>query len=832
MEASHSMKPTDPLHLVRVLDLSHCRAGRWAAMLLGEQGADVIRVEFADTAQVQADEARLAAYADRGKRVWRLDHAADVDADAVASIGALVRGADVVLIDPSCDDALMAALAQHRHPQTVVVTFTGHGAGDAPPSDDALHAELGVFTDISMVAPTVGLPPTYTALPMASAYGAVHGAIGAMAGLIRRQRTGHGDAITVSLAGAVMAAMGSVMFRIEPQPTRYDIPPLPKAIQPLPAGVRWLSARSGKLVHRRLRQIGMAMFPPLMQFYRCADGAHIFILALDHRRFPVILLEALGLWDALRADGLQDRDPYAKGAGRQGDNIADAVMLSLRWKRRLGKVLRERFLQEPAAHWEQLLWTRGVPCAMVRSTQQWMREPAVRASGLVMQVNDPQCGPMWQAGTHVSLSGAAASPEPFARAWCDEAPVWRARPDLKLLTALPATQQALPLAGMKVLDLASMVAGPLCARTLAELGAEVIKIDPVLPLHGPRMTVWYAVEMSHGKQSVLLDFKQAAARQALEALARESDVVVHNMVGAAARSLEALVSSSGAVPCRVSAFAGPREGPWQERKGYDPVLQAATGVAIRFGTSEEPELHAIASCVDCLTGYFAAFGALCSLWTRPALPAGAAPPAVNASLAQAAQFIQSEFMALPRELPAASQGPWAVGRSALQRLYRTSDGWIWLAARHDQREALANLVQRQGQAQGLPIDDSHEAQGHCAQALAAALIRRPLDEWVTRFTRAGVSVMPVRSLAYWHQQPELQQLGALPFSLSHMPAHPSGSSVTRVRPSHVQSAYWSLVEGAPFPQPGHDTQAVLASVGLRPDEPGFAHAWSERYLPD
>lgn len=791
-------------------------------MLLAEQGADVIRISCAPSSRPMSRDAPLDAFSDRGKRVWVHDPAAD----ASAALGTLVRHADVVLMDPSCDDTFKRIVAQHLQAHTVVVNFTGHGADDPPPSDDALNAALGVFTDISMVAPTVGLPPTFTALPMASAYGAVHGAIGAMSGLIRRQRTGHGDAITVSLAGSVMAAMGSVMFRIKPQPARYDIPPLPKVIQPLLAGVRWLSARSGPRVHRRLRQIGIAMFPPLMQFYRCADGAHLFILALDHRRFPVILLEALGLWDQLRSEGLHDRDPYTRQGSRKGDNIADAVMLSLRWKRRLGKALRERFLQAPAAHWEQLLWAKGVPCAMVRNTQQWLHEPAVKASGLVMQVNDPQHGPMWQAGTHVCLSCAAASAQPVARVACDAVPTWHAREDQPLPVAQASTANEHPLQGMKVLDLASMVAGPICARTLAELGAEVIKIDPVQPLHGPRMTAWYAVEVSHGKQSVLLDFKQPAAAQVLAALARDSDVLVHNMVGDAAGALEGLVSASEAVICRVSAFAGPQVGPWHERKGYDPVLQAATGVATRFGTPDEPELHAIASCVDCLTGYFAAFGSLCSLWSRATLPKGSVPPTVNASLAQAAQFIQSEFMVQATELPASAQGPWAIGRSALERIYRTADGWIWLSAKPTQCDVLTKLLP------GLPVHDCHDAQGHCAQALARELVRQPMQAWVTPFARMGVAVVPVRSLDHWHRQPELFEPGARPFSLMHMPQHPSGGAVTRVRPSHLASVHWSLVEGDAFPQPGFNTRAVQSSVGTPANLPGFADAWSEHYLPD
>ena len=84
------------------------------------------------------------------------------------------------------------------------------------------------------------------------------------------------------------------------------------------------------------------------------------------------------------------------------------------------------------------------------------------------------------------------------------------------------------LEGVRVLDLSNVLAGPASARTLAEYGAEVIKIDPPDPYFGPRISSWFPLEVSPGKRSAILNLKDEAGRAAFMKLVETADVIVHN----------------------------------------------------------------------------------------------------------------------------------------------------------------------------------------------------------------------------------------------------------------------------------------------------------------
>lgn len=802
-----------PLNRLRVLDLSTIQAGRWAAMLLAEQGAELIRI----TVGVDGLSEAAAAYADRGKRVFRFDPEADS-----SSILALARKADVVLIDhgsPAMSDIAASDMAS----STIVIRFTGYCEADASPGDDRLHAQLGVFTDVSITNPVLGLPPVYTPLPMASAYGAVHGAIAAVTAVLYRQATGRGDMISVPLASSLMAAMGSIFFRPDRQPWRYDVPPLPKPVRKLLPLVQAIARHGTAPTHRKLRGIGRSLLPPLMRFYRCRDGRSLYIFAMDHQRLPLRLLEVLDLWKPLQTAGLQVLDPYAEGVCR--DNLCDGAMLSPKWKKRLRQALEARFAEAPAAHWEALLTDAGVPCAVARSLNEWLEQPWLREAGLIVEVADPAIGMTRQTGSASIVVGEVQTSQPRARQLLSGLPEWSPR---SLSLDVPADRtQARPLEGLRVLDLASMVAGPLCARTLSELGATVIKIDPVAPAHGPRMTAWYGMEMSAGKRSVLLDISTADGAALLQRLAGDADVVVHNSTGAAGERLAGLIREAGAIECAISAFGGHYKGPWQSRKGYDPVLQAAAGVASRFGTPEAPELHAIASCVDCLTGYLATFGTLCALAARKETHEA---PHVSTSLSQAIQFMQGEWIAAGETLPESCLGPEALGPSVLRRLYRCQDGWLFLDAREDQskrlRERIAGFTSGSG-------DD----EASLSSQLAFWFRLGDVDERIDTLKALSIAAVPVRSLEYWHARGRLND-PAVPFLIQRDKSHPCGSAVTRVGPGYLRSRNWTLDSGRSFPKLGVDTAVVLSTAGLTKKEIDevfaqrvAADALAKEYLP-
>jgi crotonobetainyl-CoA:carnitine CoA-transferase CaiB-like acyl-CoA transferase len=165
----------------------------------------------------------------------------------------------------------------------------------------------------------------------------------------------------------------------------------------------------------------------------------------------------------------------------------------------------------------------------------------------------------------------------------------------------------LPLRGLRVLDLTRVIAGPVATRTLALLGADVLRIDsPRLP----EIASQYA-DVSAGKRSTLLDLASADGREAFERLLARADVVVsgYRPGSLAAHGLSAAELARrrpGIVVATLSAWGA--GGPWGHRRGFDSIVQAATGIAMReAGGSPAPGVLP-AQALDHSTGYLVAAG--------------------------------------------------------------------------------------------------------------------------------------------------------------------------------------------------------------------------------
>jgi crotonobetainyl-CoA:carnitine CoA-transferase CaiB-like acyl-CoA transferase len=133
-----------------------------------------------------------------------------------------------------------------------------------------------------------------------------------------------------------------------------------------------------------------------------------------------------------------------------------------------------------------------------------------------------------------------------------------------------------------------VIAGPTVAGTLARFGAEVIKLDPVRPTLDPSCTVLFYLQSGRGKRSALIDITTTRGRQVLEQLIKRADVVTINATAQQLTDLELGAASvaelnPNAVLCQVDAWSGPNGGPWRNRHGYDDLIQAATGIRVRFG---------------------------------------------------------------------------------------------------------------------------------------------------------------------------------------------------------------------------------------------------------
>jgi crotonobetainyl-CoA:carnitine CoA-transferase CaiB-like acyl-CoA transferase len=224
-----------------------------------------------------------------------------------------------------------------------------------------------------------------------------------------------------------------------------------------------------------------------------------------------------------------------------------------------------------------------------------------------------------------------------------------------------------PLSGIRVLDLTRVIAGPVCARTLAEHGAEVLKITGAhLPSLGRQ-----EYDTGHGKLSAHLDLREAKDVEILRGLVRKADVFSQGYrpgtISSRGFSPEALAQlRPGIVAVSLCAFG--HAGPWASRRGFDTVIQTVSGIVHRQGelfpgATPGPQFYPV-SAIDFLTGYLMAFGAMVAL-ARRAREGGSW--LVRISLAQVGcwlvgrgQVPEADLKGVPKEFTAAELERWVM----------------------------------------------------------------------------------------------------------------------------------------------------------------------------
>ena len=178
----------------------------------------------------------------------------------------------------------------------------------------------------------------------------------------------------------------------------------------------------------------------------------------------------------------------------------------------------------------------------------------------------------------------------------------------------PLAAATRPLAGVRVLDLTRVLAGPTCARSLAEHGADVLKISAAhLPDSG-----LVELDTGIGKLSARLDLRTPEGVGTLRALARDADVFSQSFrpgaLAARGFSPQTLASLRPGIVCvSLSAWGG--TGRWRERRGFDSIVQSVSGMALASGEDGKPQLLPV-SAIDYVSGYLMAFGAMVGLARR------------------------------------------------------------------------------------------------------------------------------------------------------------------------------------------------------------------------
>ncbi len=332
--------------------------------------------------------------------------------------------------------------------------------------------------------------------------------------------------------------------------------------------------------------------------YRCADGELLQVWFGGKGMYPK-LLEVLG-------DEPSEQGYYtdqATGALRERKE---------RW--------RAFFAREPRDVWIARLRAAGIACEPVLTPGDALREPHLAEIGLAVARTDRGHDDV-VVGAPITVRPLDARAAP-ARAW--------SRPD---------TGAAL-LDGVRVLDFSAFVAGPLAAEVLADLGADVIKVEP--PGGEAMRAAAYAVAAcQRGKRSLALDVNAPEARPVVERLVRWADVVLHNFrVGVAERlgidDASVARLNPHAVYCHASAFG--ETGPRAKAPGNDALMQALTGFEHAVGGEGNDPLAATWIPLDMAGGWVAATGILAGLYARAVTGRG---QRVATSLLGAGMLLQS-----------------------------------------------------------------------------------------------------------------------------------------------------------------------------------------------
>ncbi len=380
------------------------------------------------------------------------------------------------------------------------------------------------------------------------------------------------------------------------------------------------------------------------------------------------------------------------------------------------------------------------------------------------------------------------------------------------------------LEGIRVLDLTQIMAGPFCTMLLADLGAEVIKIEN--PRGGDdsrRMAPPYYngepasfMAMNRNKYGIALDIRTAAGKEVLWRLIATADILVENFRPGTMERLgfgfEAVHAKYPAlIYCSISGFG--HTGPYRDRGGFDLVAQAMSGVLSVTGSSEEPAKVGV-PISDLNAGLYASHAILAALFSRTRTGEG---QYIDTSLFEAAlayTFWESnEYWATgtaPRGLGTAHR------LSAPYQVFATANGWVAIGAANQRNwELLAQAIDRADLLHHPHFATNADRMAHLAElveTLTSTLKTRTTEAWLQIFDEAGVPSGPVLTLDEVYQHPQVKAR-AMDIEIEHPVA---GQIHTIGFPVKYSSTPGQIYR--PAPVLGQHTLAFLESLGYSSEQ--------------
>jgi crotonobetainyl-CoA:carnitine CoA-transferase CaiB-like acyl-CoA transferase len=698
-----------------VVDFSQGMAGPMVTMVLADHGADVIKVE-----PPAGDWARaLPGFQmwNRGKSSAVIDLSTDAGRQQARD---LVAGADVVVegFEPGRAEAygLDYEHSAAANPGLVYCSITGYDEGGPLAGrkayDGVVAAAVGRMVDMNALSGAIPdqdrTDPIFTAAPVAT-YGAAQLALhGILAALLARVKTGRGQRVDTSLL------LGEAAFLM-----RQDMARCGEDRTGLPL--------TDPALHRGIVMCFLTA--------ECSDGRYIQMCARQDRHFRnwMKVLEMEDIFD----------DPRYARAPLYIATVAEVVAL----EDRIREVMRKRSQSE----WMQIFIDGDVGADPFLMPEEFLRHPQMVENGRVVEIEDPDLGTIRQVGPLVNMSDTPAQITRPAPKLGQHTATVAARPKAPRSPGTPKTTRSSEgaLAGVTIVELAYYVAGPLSSVLLGELGARVIKVEP-LEGDPSRRTGMQNAKFLVGKDSIGIDLKSDEGRQILHQLIGGADILLHNFRPGVPERLGFGWAEAQELNPRLVYLYGASygsHGPQNRRAAFHSTPNALAGGGIQqAGRGNAPVDD---SYPDPGSGLAAATALMLGLWAREVTGRG---QYLETTMLTSAGYILSNNLVLyegapPMAMPDRGQH----GLNALYRLYPCQSGWLFVAAGRDHEwQALAKALDQPGWLDDprFATIDQRNANDDALAGLLGGLFRsRPTQDWDRILTAAGVAVAVASEVA-------------------------------------------------------------------------------------
>jgi crotonobetainyl-CoA:carnitine CoA-transferase CaiB-like acyl-CoA transferase len=709
---------------MRVVDVTTGPVGGMATMVLADFGADVVKVE-----PPGGDRFRAMASAPlwlRGKRSVTADLATE---RGLIDLHGLVRTADVLVVSGPPSRArrwqIDAAAATALRPDLVHCSITGWGQtgplAEVPGWDAAVAARSGRMMAFERQLRRGG--PVFAAVPVAS-HVAAHGAVqGIVAGLFARARGGGAQRIETSLLQGVLPFDLVELLLVEMiERSGTEAPNITAVGGDMPT----LNYHPVRTADGRWIQCGNLLEHLLMAFL---DATDLLGELLADERFAVPPAQ----WDEVAIDEVRNR-------------------------------MLVRMQERTAAEWMDIFRANGnVAAEEYLTTTEALHHPDIVGNGDIVTLDDPERGPVRTIGPIAELSATPAvvdRPAPIAGAHTAE--VLGERRDVAPVTAVTGSvPDGRPLDGVTVVEFATIIAAPLATSMLADLGARVVKVelidgDPYRHLVAAGTP---AAKTTAGKASICIDLKQEDGRRLARQLAATADVVVHNArpgvperLGLGEHELRAerpeliWVSLTGYGPHSPGA-ARPATHPCAGAATGGAGYQAGAAVTAPCDTLDDVRemsrqlMRANESNPDPCTAVVVAEAVVLALLARQRHGAG---QAVHVNMLTANMYANADDAVEYTDRPARPlPDDQLTGLRAGYRLYRTLEGWLFLAVDTDDEWrrcwAALGVADLAGDARFATGASRAAHDGELGATLAELLGTRPAAAWEDRLVAAGVA---------------------------------------------------------------------------------------------